>query len=338
MMASPDRKPPTPPKSARETRNELPATTRLAPSPTGDLHLGNTRTFLLNWAVARRLGWRIVLRHEDLDAGRASTEGCRRIESSLHWLGIDWDGPSTRQSEDLSPYLEAMRRLGEKNLVFRSDLSRRDIREAVGAPHGGELVFPASLRPDEKQAWNFTDPASGHRFAMTEGEETVQDELSGIRRFDPAREGGDPVLWTRDGRPGYQLAVVVDDLAQGVTEVVRGDDLLSSAARQQRIGDALGRTIPPRWWHLPLVHDEEGRRLAKRDGDAGLDSLRASGVVPARVIGLLLFLAGILPERIPLEAQDAVQLIDGDSLQTLSKRERTNPCRLTAEDLAWLRT
>ena len=338
MMATFDQKSDRPLMNHGRPRSEPGPTTRLAPSPTGDLHLGNARTFLLNWAAARRLGWRIILRHEDLDTGRASEDRCRRIEASLHWLGIDWDGPSTRQSEDLSPYLEAMRRLSEQNLVFQSDLSRRDIREAVGAPHGGELIFPRTLRPGDENSWGFEDPTAGHRFAMPEGEETVRDELQGIQNFNPAREGGDLVLWTRDGRPGYQLAVVVDDLAQGVTDVVRGNDLLASAARQQRLGSALGRAAPPRWWHLPLLHDEEARRLAKRDGDTGLESLQASGVPPARVIGLLLHLAGVLPERIPLEAAEAIDLIDVESLRTLSKREDTTPCRLTAEDLTWLRT
>ena len=337
-MVTSDQKPDHLPENDGQPRIEPAPTTRLAPSPTGDLHLGNARTFLLNWAAARRLGWRIILRHEDLDSGRASEEGCRRIEASLHWLGIEWDGPSTRQSEDLSPYLEAMRRLSEQGLVFQSDLSRRDIREAVGAPHGGELVFPATLRPSDEKSWGFEDQTAGHRFAMPEGQETVRDEIEGIHHFNPAREGGDLVLWTRGGRPGYQLAVVVDDLAQGVTDVVRGNDLLASAARQQRLGTALGRVAPPRWWHLPLIHDEEGRRLAKRDGDSGLESLRASGVPPTRVIGLLLYLAGILPRRIPLEAAEAIELIDVDSLQTLSKREDTTPCRLTAEDLTWLRS
>lgn len=311
-------------------------TTRLAPSPTGDLHLGNARTFFLNWALARHLGWRVLLRHEDLDETRAAPETRDRIERSLAWLGIDWDGPAKRQSDDLDPYRDAMRLLGSKRQVYRNDLSRRAIREAMGAPHGGELVFPARLRPTKDEAWGFRDATAGHRYAMPEGEESVLDEIAGRRRFDPAAEAGDPILWTRDGRPGYQLAVVVDDLADHVTDVVRGDDLLPSAARQQRIGRSLGRPSSPRWWHLPMIHDEQGRRLAKRDGDHGLAALEARGVDSKRVVGLLLHLSGILPDRRAISSRESIGLIDPAQLRRLAERERNEPCRLDSEALAWL--
>ena len=316
-----------------------PPRTRLAPSPTGDLHLGNARTFLLNWALARHAGWTIVLRHEDLYSTRASPETCRDIETAMIWLGLDWDEGPFRQSDDPAPYADAMRRLDAARRVFRSELSRREIREALGAPHaGGELRFPATLRPDDPAAWRFTDVNAGHRFAMDDGPETVEDELHGHCTFDPAQEAGDPVVWTRDGAPGYQLAVVVDDLRQGITDVVRGDDLLPSAARQQRIARALGADAPPRWWHLPIVHDSNGRRLAKRDGDDGLLALRDAGATPEKVVGLLLHLSGILGDRVPLSAADAVGLIDRDALRTLVAQERRTPCRLAPEDLAWLRS
>ena len=256
-----------------------PRRTRLAPSPTGDLHLGNARSFLLNWALARREGWTILLRHEDLDVTRASTKTCLDIERSMAWLGLDWDEGPIRQSDDLEAYLDAMRRLGAARRVYRCDLSRREIREAIGAPQaGGEIRFPASLRPREEADFGFDGPDAGHRYTMPDGREQVIDELQGHVVFDPAADAGDPVVWTRDGRPGYQLAVVVDDLRHGITEVVRGDDLLPSAARQQRIARDLGGGPPPRWWHLPIVHDADGRRLAKRDGDAGLLALHDAGV------------------------------------------------------------
>ncbi len=313
--------------------------TRLAPSPTGDLHLGNARTFLLNWALARREGWSIVLRHEDLDAARASARACLDIEDALGWLGIDWDDGPHRQSDDLEPYVEAMRRLAASDLVFRSELSRREIREALGAPHaGGELRFPAELRPADRAAWGFDDSHAGHRFRMDPGTEPVDDELQGHCGFDPAEEAGDLVVWTRDGAPGYQLAVVVDDLRQGITDVVRGDDLLPSAARQQRIARALGAHAVPRWWHLPIVHDADGRRLAKRDGDDGLLALRASGVTPERVVGLILHVSGLAADRSPRTAAEAIGLIDRATLRTLVSRERRTPCRLAPEDLAWLRS
>ena len=327
---------PEPPSESTGSSEESTRITRLAPSPTGDLHLGNVRTFLLNWALARHRGWHVLFRHEDLDETRAAPETRTRIEQSLAWLGLDWDGTPKRQSDDLEPYLQAMRTLGRGRLVYRSDLSRRAVREALGAPHGGELVFPARLRPTAEDCWGFQGATAGHRFAMPDGEEPVHDELGGRRRFDPATEAGDPILWTRDGRPGYQLAVVVDDHLDGVTDVVRGDDLLPSAARQQRIGTALGRRIPPRWWHLPMIHDAEGRRLSKRDGDHGLAELRTRGVEPGRIVGLVLHLSGILPERRAMTARECVELIDADQLRRLVVRERTRPCRLEAEALAWL--
>lgn len=313
--------------------------TRLAPSPTGDLHLGNARTFLLNWALARHEGWHVLLRHEDLDATRASPETCVDIERSLSWLGLDWDDEPVRQSDDLAPYLDAMRRLGAARLSYRCEMSRREIREALGAPHaGGELRFPAALRPTDAGEYGFLDPSAGHRLVMDAGVERVLDEGHGAVEFDPAAEAGDPIVWTRDGRPGYQLAVVVDDLRHGITDVVRGDDLLPSAARQQRIARALGAAAPPRWWHLPIVHDAEGRRLAKRDGDAGLLALRDAGVPADRVIGLLLHRSGLVPTRSPRRAADAIGLLDRGTLRTLVTREAAHPCRITPEDLAWLRS
>ena len=173
---------------------------------------------------------------------------------------------------------------------------------------------------------------------MAEGHEPVLDELRGDVVFDPAAEAGDPVVWTRDGRPGYQLAVVVDDRRHGITEVVRGDDLLPSAARQQRIARDLGGGPPPRWWHLPIVHDAEGRRLAKRDGDTGLLALHDAGIPADRIIGLLLHASGLTSVRGPRSAGDAIGLIDGAALRTLVERETERPCRITPEDLAWLRS
>ncbi len=316
-----------------------PRRTRLAPSPTGDLHLGNARSFLLNWALARHGGWTILLRHEDLDVTRASPNTCLDIERSMAWLGLDWDEGPIRQSDDLDPYLDAMRRLGAARRVYRCDLSRREIREAIGAPQaGGEIRFPASLRPREEADFGFDGPDAGHRYTMPDGHEQVIDELQGDVTFDPAADAGDPVVWTRDGRPGYQLAVVVDDLRQGITEVVRGDDLLSSAARQQRIARDLGGGAPPRWWHLPIVHDADGRRLAKRDGDAGLLALHDAGIPAERIVGLLLHVSGLTPRREPRPASDVIGLLDHAALRTLVERETEQPCRITPEDLAWLRS
>ena len=322
-----------------ETRFEdRPRTTRLAPSPTGDLHLGNVRSLLVGWALARRLGWQVVLRHEDLDEERSDEGGCDAIEASLEWLGIDWDGPVLRQSNDLEPYRAAMTRLAEERLVFASNLSRREIREAVGAPQGkGTVVFPASLRPNDPNAFRFDDQDVNYRLTVEPGTELIRDELRGEREFDPSEEVGDMILWTKNGRPSYQLAVVVDDDRQGVTDVIRGDDLLSSAARQQRLRRTLGIDGDLRWWHLPMVHDEHGRRLAKRDGDAGILALRDAGVSADRVIGLVAAWSGLIPEPYDLPASAVPDLADEPAMHRLVVRESRTPCRFTQEDDRWLR-
>ena len=314
-----------------------PPTSRLAPSPTGDLHLGNVRTFLINWSLARNLDWRLVLRHEDLDVRRASVDKIDAIEDSLRWLGLDWDGPSIRQSDDLAPYHAAMKVLAGEGRVFRSQLSRRDVREAIEAPHaGGEIRFPPELRPEPGPEWAFEHPSDGHRYAMPAGEEIVRDQLLGEHVYRPSDEIGDPVVWTREGCPAYQLAVVVDDHEHRVSDVIRGEDLLSSAARQQRLGRALEFDLSPRWWHLPLVSDGEGRRLAKRDGDRGLQWYADRGVTPARIIGLIGYRSGLRDDRTPMTLQEFMRTIDVESLRSLVDRERAAPCRILDEDHDWL--
>ncbi len=314
--------------------------TRLAPSPTGELHLGNARTFLFTWALARREGWSIVLRIEDLDAPRVREETVEGCLASLGWLGLDWDGPVRRQSSDLSPYRAAMARLGERKLVFRCDLSRKDVRLAASAPHAadGEIRYEPSLRPGP-ESFGFADALANHRLLVEEGPEAVTDELLGPRSFNPGLEAGDFLVWTKGGVPSYQLAVTVDDRAQGVTDVVRGDDLLASAARQAILHRHLGGE-PPRWWHLPLVLDHEGRRLAKRSGDLSLAALRARGVRRERVLGFLAFRSGLLSELEPIDLDRFLGLVDRDTLRALVRREAERPLRLPAPDdpefLPWL--
>ena len=312
-------------------------TTRLAPSPTGDLHLGNVRTFLLNWSLARNLGWTVLLRHEDLDVKRASPERIDLIERSMGRLGLDWDGRAVRQSDDLQPYLGAMDVLAKAGKVYRSTLSRRDVRDALNAPHaGGELRFPPELRPANQSDWGFHGAEHGHRFAMPSGDETIDDRILGDRTFDPGREVGDPIVWTRDGRPAYQLAVVVDDLRHGITDVVRGEDLLSSAARQRVLTRAMERDRDTRWWHLPLVRDGDGRRLAKRDGDRGLAEYLSAGVPCDNIIGLLAYRSGLQETLRPMALDHFRRSIEPETLRSLARREREQPCRLRDTDHDWL--
>jgi len=291
--------------------------TRLAPSPTGRMHLGHAWSFLIAWAVARRSGWRIVLRFEDLDAQRAHREAEADARWMLEWLGIDWDGEIVRQSERVEWHVECMRALEAKGVVFeapqsraelralhtdaRDALARSDIAASAGAsdgadaPHEGDdvLRFPPSLRPP-RDRWRFTDRAVNHRLALDAGEECVHDEIFGTRRFDPLAIWGDPLVWLKAGSASYQLAVVADDIAQGVTDVIRGSDLLPSAALQQRLHSLLAGqpTAPPRWWHLPLVRDATGKRLAKRHDALSVAGLAERGATADRIRGAVAYWLG----------------------------------------------
>ncbi len=305
--------------------------TRLAPSPTGALHLGNLRTFLVNWALARRGGWRIIMRIEDLDGPRIKPRAADDLIETLRWIGLDWDGPVLVQSEDLEPSREAMRALASRGLVYPCELSRTEIEAAASAPHGheGELRFPASLRPPTRPE-RFLDDRTNWRFVVPDRVVEFEDRLVGRVARRPAEECGDFVVWTKRGQPAYQLAVVVDDARQGVTDVIRGDDLIESAARQILLIEALGLSPQPRYLHLPLVVGRDGRRLAKRHGDTRVAQYRAIGTAPERLIGLMAFWSGVIPVRRSLSLSE---FRDGLEPATLPR----GPITFTSEDDQWLR-
>lgn len=253
---------------------------RLAPSPTGKLHVGHARSFLLAWWSVRRRGGIVRLRLEDLDAARARPELVDTALRDLEWLGLDWDGEVLRQSADLTPYREAVAGLFASGAAYPCVCSRREILAAASAPHGGEVRYPGTCRDrfaDVAAAERAAEGPAGVRLRVAPGPVTVRDALRGDAAFDVEAEVGDLLLARRDGVFAYQLAVVVDDARQGVTEVLRGDDLFSSAARQRLIGAALGLGEPG-WVHVPLVVGDDGERLAKRRGDLGLASLREEGL------------------------------------------------------------
>lgn len=324
-----------------------PAVTRLAPSPTGALHLGNARTFLVNWAMARRAGWRIVLRIEDLDGPRVKPEAIDGTLRILEWLGIDWDEGPLIQSRDLGPYREAMARLAGCGLVYPSELTRAQIEalaggdegmaaDAASAPQEGsrEIVFPAALRPAEMPA-RFEREDVNWRLAVRPGVVRVEDRFAGVHEFEVSRTIGDFLVWTKRGQPSYQLAVVVDDARAGVTAVVRGDDLLESAARQRMIyeGLVLSERERPAYWHLPLVRGPDGRRLAKRHGDTRLDRYRELGVPAERVIGLAAGWSGVGPgAKRGREAMGAAEFLGRFDISTMPG----TPVVFTGEDEAWL--
>lgn len=322
---------------------------RLAPSPTGALHLGNARTFLINWAMARRHGWRLVLRIEDFDTPRVKAGAAESAMDTIRWLGIDWDPwPSPTgacdhlvQSGSLEPYRAAMRLLAARGLAYPCELTRTQIEAAASAPQEGvhDIAFPATLRPPAAgSAFDFdaldaaADPAQrpNWRFITQNGPVRFDDRVRGEQMINPSEIIGDFVLWTRRGQPSYQLAVVVDDHRQGVTEVVRGDDLLDSAARQLLLYRALGLGPEPTYTHLPLVLGSDGRRLAKRHGDTRLDHFREIGVPAGAVIGLVArwSLAGCEPRRV----MTAAEFCDRFDLTTMPKE----PVVLLEEDVRWL--
>jgi glutamyl-tRNA synthetase len=296
---------------------------------------------LICWALGRKLGWRILLRSEDLDRERCSAEADQEILESLAWLGIDWDEPPTWQSREMAQYRTAIAHLETAGLLFACDRSRRELRaaaEAAGAPHGAgtTVISTAAMRPKDESRYRFMPGERNHRVLIEEGIEEIDDELLGRTCHDVAAEFGDPITWTRKDAPSYQFAVVVDDLRQGVTDVVRGDDLLASAALQARIARMLEGT-PPRWWHLPLLLDPEGRRLSKRHGDETLFSMRGAGIPVERVIGLLARTCEMQENLELMSTKDFLDALDPASLQEWAKRTSSQGGdRLAPSDLAWL--
>ncbi|HBS28949.1 MAG TPA: tRNA glutamyl-Q(34) synthetase GluQRS [Phycisphaerales bacterium] len=313
--------------------------TRLAPSPTGALHLGNLRTFVVNWALARQRGWRVVLRIEDLDTPRNKPGATDEALRVLRWAGLDWDEGPFVQSREPRPHREAMERLARSGLAYPCALTRGQIEAAASAPQEGaeghEVVFPASLRPPlEPRA--FDDPSTSWRFVVPERAVGFVDEFAGPQSRCPARTIGDFVVWTARGQASYQLAVVVDDARQGVTHIVRGDDLLDSAARQVLLIEALGLAPPPAYCHLPLVVGADGRRLAKRHGDTRLTRYMDMGVRAERVLGLLGAWCGVEAprsgERGPRRERSITDLLAALALSSIPR----GAIVFTAEDEQWL--
>lgn len=279
---------------------------RLAPSPTGALHLGNARSFLVAWLRARQAGGALALRVEDIDGPRVKPGAAALAIEDLRWLGLDWDeGPDVGgphapyvQTERKALYAAALARLREAGLVYPCICTRREVEEAASAPHGpAGVAYPGTCRRrrfrDEAEA---RAAAGGRaptwRFRVSHERVRFRDAFAGEQDVDVAGAPGDFVVAKGTGDPAYQLAVVVDDAAMRISEVVRGDDLLPSTPRQLLLYRALD-LAPPAFCHVPLVVGADGRRLAKRHGDTTIASFRRAGIAPGRIVGALARTLGI---------------------------------------------
>jgi glutamyl-tRNA synthetase len=275
------------------TANEAKGAGRFAPSPSGDLHLGNLRTALLAWLWARSTDRRFVLRIDDLDRVRAGAE--ERQLADLAALGLEWDGAILRQSARLDIYRDAVASLTDAGSTYPCFCTRREIQEAPSAPHSPPGTYPGTCRelPAEEIRARSEERPAALRLRAEVDEWTIQDERHGTVNA-PV---DDLVLVRNDGVPAYNLTVVLDDAAQGVDQVVRGDDLLTSAPRQAYLASLLGLASPI-YIHVPLALNTSGARLAKRDGAVTWTEVAALGVDPFRLIADSLRLAGSTPAEL----------------------------------------
>lgn len=290
--------------------------TRLAPSPTGALHLGNARTFLATWLLARQRGWRIVLRIEDLDGPRVKHGADHQAIDDLVWLGLNWDDGPIYQSPRTALYREALAKLEAGGWTYPCVCSRREAVLAASAPHADEVraTYPGTCRGRfssvaRARALSGRDPAI--RFKVPDTTIAFDDVFAGPKRFDVGRELGDFVIAKADGTAAYQLAVVVDDAEMGITDILRGDDLIDSTPRQILLYQALEmENRIPRYTHLPLVVGTDGRRLAKRHGDTRLATYREQGVTAEHVVALLARWLGVTDAANSMTARQLVDRFD----------------------------
>lgn len=270
---------------------------RFAPSPTGRLHLGNAWAAVLGWLWARSENGEFLLRVEDLDAARSRPELTTELLADLEWLGLTFEGPPVLQSRRRDLYRAAFERLRAAGRVYPCHCTRSEIARVVAAPHGPADEgprYPGTCLglPEQQSAERARTRPPAWRFRAREGPTEVQDLVHGKLVQDVAQEVGDFVVLRNDGVPSYQLAVVVDDAAMGITHVLRGDDLLASTPRQVQLCQALALPVPVHA-HVPLLLGPDGKRLAKRAGTPSLAELRERGVSPRRLVGLLAGWAGL---------------------------------------------
>ncbi|MBY0526970.1 MAG: tRNA glutamyl-Q(34) synthetase GluQRS [Gemmataceae bacterium] len=282
---------------------------RLAPSPTGAQHVGNARTYLIAWLAARASAGALALRIEDIDSPRVKPGAAEQAMDDLRWLGLDWDTGPIVQTQRLPLYESALRELQTRELVYPCTCTRGDVERAASAPHAEHegAVYPGTCAHRRlADAVHLESKPYAWRFRAAQVREYT-DRFRGRTEVDPRDTGGDFVIWKSAGTPAYQLAVVVDDATMGITDVIRGDDLIPSTPRQLQLYAALGWSAPT-FAHVPLVVGPDGRRLAKRHGDTRLSTLRAAGVKPKALLGLLAWSCGWVEQVEPIASHELVPL------------------------------
>lgn len=300
---------------------------RLAPSPTGALHLGNARSFLLAWLSVRSQGGFLLCRIDDLDGPRIKESAAEEALDDLEWLGLEFDAPPLMQSARSRSYALALEHLKDQGFVYPCVCTRSEIERAQSAPqealdHGTR--YPGTCRDrfdDAEHAMRETGREPAWRFRVPDGAKgvvTFRDLVHGSVSIDVGSDSGDFVVAKKDGQPAYQLATVVDDGEFGITEVLRGDDLLSSTPRQILLYRALG-LVEPRWIHVPLIVGADGRRLAKRHGDTRISWYRRRGIEGDEIVGWLAWSCGLRHSRTACSAESIV----GDFSCDRISREQT---------------
>ncbi|MBT5031994.1 MAG: tRNA glutamyl-Q(34) synthetase GluQRS [Proteobacteria bacterium] len=279
---------------------------RYAPSPSGPLHLGNLRTALFSWLQARWCGATFVLRMDDLDTPRMRSGMGERAIDDLKWLGIDWDAGPFVQSECHHYYQQAFEQLKQMGLLYKCVCSRKEWQAVASAPHGKARLYPGTCRePDALQKRRLDDSVQfSWRFRVENAVINFEDRIHGATEQDLAREVGDFVVRRADGVFSYQLASVVDDARMHVSHVLRGADLLDSTPRQIALIKALNYTVPE-YWHVPLISDISGSRMAKRDGSDSLAEMRQQGLSRADIIARM-FEGLQLAAQIPFGSPQAI--------------------------------
>lgn len=297
---------------------------RFAPTPSGFLHLGNIFCSLLAWLHAKSQGGTILLRIEDLDVARCPSKNAEQLRTDLEWLGLTWDegayinenSDEYFQSKRSAVYEEYFQRLENNGLIYPCFCSRSELH-AAEAPHlsDGRIIYPGtcrSLSSEERQAKRL-HRAPAYRLLTKDGPICFTDEHYGPQQHNLAQESGDFIVRRSDGVYAYQLAVVVDDALMGITEVVRGCDLLDSTPMQLYLYKLLGFKVPT-FFHIPLLTAMDGRRLAKRDGDLEIAKLRQHYGSPEPIIGQLAYLAGQLEKPEPITAQELLPIFDKNKI------------------------